>query len=256
MTVRPGGSKTFDIERGQACKPLHDWQLNTHISIKNRYVFFQVCKAGGSTVTYHLQSQEFCGSMWRVQDPRNKHLSPHLSPFQLPDDLLAAAMTSSDWKRVTFVRDPFSRLLSCYLHRIIARPDSASAKHLRQVSGLGRNPTFEQFVRVVCAQPSNKMERHWRVHADEVLIDLVDLDFVGRIERTRQDLEGLLLHLFGRQAFDERALNEINASPMKTNANERFEEYYSDRLVEAVVERYQRDFETFGYSTELGGSGP
>lgn len=249
MDAGPG----FDMDRVFELKPPSDWQLNTHISLKNRYVFFQVCKAAGSTVVYHLQTVEFQGSHWRVQDPRNKHLSPHLSPYQIPDGLLVEAMTSTHWRRIAFVRDPFARLLSCYLHRIVARPDSPSAKHYRRVSGDDDTPTFGRFLEVICKQRSRDMERHWRIQADEALADLVNLDFVGKVEQLRADLKRLSVHLFGEQVFHPDTLDEVNASPMQTRAADRLTEYYTPELVEMVADRYSRDFEQFGYPSRLVG---
>lgn len=242
----------FDLQDVLEVKSAADWQLNTHISVKNRYVFFQVCKAASSTVTYHLQAKEFEGSHWRVQNPSNKHLSPHLSPFQLPPDLLAEAMTSPGWHRVTFVRNPFTRLLSCYLHRIVAQSDSPSARYFRDFTGDEGTPSFRRFVEVVCSQSSREMERHWRVQADESLASVVELDFVGRVERLQGDLLGLSQHLFGEVVFDQGKLDEINASPMQTNAGDKLEEHYTGDLARMVADRFAKDFEFFGYSTDLG----
>jgi Sulfotransferase family len=247
----PSRRAGFDLAAVLERKPESDWQLNTHVSLRNRYVFFQVCKAAGSTVTHHLQAVEYEGTQFRVQDPKNKYLSPHLSPYQFEPTHLAAIMQDPTWRRVAFVRNPFTRLLSCYLHRIVAEPQSPSARWYRKSSGDTDTPTFARFVEVVCRQPSVEMERHWRVQSDEVLADVVRLDFVGRFERLREDLERLSQFLFGRDAFDAKALAEVNASPMRTGAESRLYEYYTPELVTLVVRRFHRDFELFDYPTSL-----
>ena len=250
--IRPRSKPTgFDPDQVFQLKPAADWQLNTHISLRNRYVYFQVCKSAGSTIVYHLQTVEYLGTQFTVQDPRNKYLSPHLSPYQLEPARLAGIMRDPTWRRFAFVRNPFTRLLSCYLHRIVAKPDSPSARHFRTASGDTGTPSFERFVTVVCGQSSLEMERHWRVQSDEILADVVPIDFIGRFENLRSDLERLSQFLYGRQAFDAKALDRVNASPMQTGAQSRIGEFYTDDLAALVVRRFRRDFELFGYPTTL-----
>lgn len=245
------GMAKFDIDRVLALKTNQDFQINTHISLKNEYVFFQVSKVASSTVVHHLQSVEFEGSGFKVQNPNNKHVSPHLSPFQLSGAGLTEVMESERYRKVAFVRNPFSRLLSCYLHRIVGAPESPSARLFGRVSGEVEVPSFERFIGVICQQSSREMDRHWRVQSDEVLADVVGLDFVGRFERLGDDLCALEKYLFGRKAFDRRALKELNASPASTGSDARLAEYYDRDLVDRVVKRFARDFELFGYEPEI-----
>lgn len=241
----------FDVQRVLALKPNQDFQINTHISLKNKYVFFQVSKVASSTVVHHLQSVEFKGSGFKVQNPNNKHVSPHLSPFQLSESGLLEVMESERYRKVAFVRNPFSRLLSCYLHRIVGAPDSPSARLFGRVSGDEEVPSFERFIGVICEQNSREMDRHWRVQSDEVLADVVGLDFVGHFEKLGDDLCALEQYLFGGEAFDRTALRELNASPASTRSDARLREYYDKDLVERVVNRFARDFELFGYEPEI-----
>lgn len=238
----------FALEKVFERKTPADWQLNTHISLKNRYVFFQVSKAASSTVVHHLQSVEFQGSHFKAQSPNNKYLSPHLSPYQVPPEQLIEIMQDPEWRKVAFVRNPYTRVLSCYLHRIVASPASATGRWYRRVSGDTSTPTFSRFVEYISRQPSVAMEQHWRVQADEVLDGLVELTFVGRVERLQDDLTRLSHHLFGSQQFHGL---ETDASPMRTRAALDISDYYTEELAAMVVERYRSDFSKFGYSTQL-----
>jgi hypothetical protein len=243
--------RKFDVHRVLALKTNQDFQINTHISLKNEYVFFQVSKVASSTVVHHLQSVEFEGSGFKVQNPNNKHVSPHLSPFQLPEKELLEVMESERYRKIAFVRNPFSRLLSCYLHRIVGAPESPSARLFARVSGGTSVPSFEEFIKVVCDQRSRDMDRHWRVQSDEVLADVVGLDFVGKFENLNNDLCSLEQYLFGRKAFDRSTLKEFNASPASTGSDGRVQGYYDVDLVKRVVERFERDFELFGYEPRI-----
>ncbi len=239
----------FSLDKVLERKPAVDWEHSAHISLKNRYVFFRVGKAASSAVAQHLQRVEFEGSPFTVVDPNQRAASPHLLPFQLPADQVIEIMESRKWKRVTFVRNPFTRTLSCYLHRIVASQSSPTARAFRRVSGEKDTPTFARFVEVICQQPSVEMERHWRCQADEVLDGLVELDFVGHQERLDRDLPALSNVLFGRQVFEDDV--EVDKSPKPTGATSKIHEYYTDKLAALLVERYERDFELFGYSTDL-----
>lgn len=241
----------FNVAAVHAVKPDPDFQIGTHISLKNRYVFFQVSKAASSTIIYHLQSVEFEGSHFKVQDPNNKLLSPHLSPYQLNDNLLFEVMRGADFRRVAFVRNPFTRLLSCYLHRIVEKEQSASAKAYRRATAETETPSFRRFVEVVCDQPSHEMERHWRVQSDEILAGVVEHDFIGRFENLRADLKAMGNLLFNNDVFDEDALAEVNVSPMVTGSDKRLVGYYTDDLVHRVTRRFANDFELFGYPRTL-----
>lgn len=117
-------------------KSRHELELGLHISLKFSYVFVQVSKAASSTIKYYLQTKEFEGTRFSVQDVNNNYLSPLLSPFQLRDDQLYQILQSNQIRRVTFVRNPFSRLLSCYLDRIVARPHIQLVRNTIQRSSI------------------------------------------------------------------------------------------------------------------------
>ena len=102
-----------------AYKKRHEIDLDTHISLKHHYVYMMVGKAASSTVTYHLQCVEYRGTRYKPGNVNSRHLSPHIAPFQLARREFVTVMTGPRFRRLTFVRNPYTRLLSCYLHRIV-----------------------------------------------------------------------------------------------------------------------------------------
>lgn len=241
----------FRLARVFERKTLPDWNINTYISLKHRYVFFRLCKVASSTITYHLQSIELAGTHFESPHPNHRQMSPMLSPYQLPDAQLEEIMRDPGWTRFAFVRNPFSRLLSCYLHRIIARPNSPSAKAYRRSTGDKEPPPFRRFVENICKQSSLEMERHWRVQSDDLLDGLVDLTFVGKVEQLDSDLARLDRLLFGRTGARAPEPHEVDGAAMRTNADQKLSEYYTDDVTAMVVKRFHRDFELFGYPTSL-----
>ncbi|GGY76342.1 sulfotransferase family 2 domain-containing protein [Marinobacter zhanjiangensis] len=226
-------------------------ERNTHISLKNRYAFFQVSKAASSTAKYYLQKYELSTTPWRRREPivNSKLCSPHLSPFQVPEDQLSEVFFGDNFKRVTFVRNPYSRLLSCYLHRIKGDENSNSAKLLKNAMNIKTTKEigFSDFVRFVCSQSPKDMDSHWRVQYDETLAKLVSFDFIGKQETLMSDISSMIALIYGVQP----ELNNENASPMRTGAKEKLRIYYTEELQIAVAEAYMNDFEYFNYSYDI-----
>lgn len=242
----PGAPSAQQIER---CKSRHEWNLTTHISLKNRYVYIQVSKAGSSTVKYYLQKKEFEGTQFTVQDVNNRRVSPHISPYQLSETAFLNILGSDEFRKVSVVRNPYSRLLSCYLHRIVGNPDSASARWYRRCFGGPADyvPSFDEFIINITNQESREMELHWRVQSDELLFDQLKYSFVARMEDFPSSLGALGDHIFGKPGFAFDSLGSINASPMQTNAKSQVETFYNASLIDRVAERFVDDFANFGY---------
>jgi hypothetical protein len=240
-----------------------DFESDIRISLKNKYVYAMVPKTASSTVTYHLQYAEFQGSKFSVGNVNKGIMSPHLLPYQLQSRDTFAILASDDFKKITFVRNPYTRLLSCYLHRIIGtKRSNPSKKALLKATGRSefkdlQNVSFAEFIECICEQPSNKMERHWCVQHDSILYPLIIYDFIGKQENLIEDLFTVEKLLFGprllrsKPAFNHNELGSVNKSPMTTSSSAKLMQYYDDRLVAKVADRYKLDFETFGYSTDI-----
>lgn len=235
-------------------KSQHDLDLDTHISLKNRYVYLMVSKAASSTVTYHLQYVEYKGSRFSVQNVNSRYMSPHIAPFQLSRRRFVEIMNDPAFRKVTVVRNPYTRLLSCYLHRIVGiKKTNPSKRVLAKYVPKESIPelTFEQFVDIVAGMENGAMERHWALQHDAIMYPVVNYDFIGRQETLQEDMVRMEQLLFGKKLFDRDALATVNKAPMQTGSSSRTRDYYTDRIAAKVAERYRRDFETFGYSTDL-----
>jgi hypothetical protein len=246
-----------------ALKAKGDFDRDIRISLKHGYVYAMVPKTASSTVTYHLQYAEFQGSKFSVGNVNKGIMSPHLLPYQLTPADTFAILASDKFKKITFVRNPYTRLLSCYLHRILGTKRSNPSKKalLKAMGGTDlkdlQNVSFEAFITCICDQPSNQMERHWCVQHDSILYPLVKYDFIGKQESLVEDLlrvekllfDGRLKH--NKTAFNHAELTSVNKSPMATSSASKLAQYYDERLAAKVAERYRLDFENFGYSTDI-----
>lgn len=233
-------------------KSFKEIDLNTHISLKNKYVFFQVSKVASSTIKGHLQQLEVKGTGRSVIDVNNRYVSPHVWPSQLSTSSFLNVLGGEEFKKVSFVRNPYSRLLSCYLHRIIRDVNSPSNKWLYNYTGglCGPDISFSDFVKVVCSQRSIDQESHWRRQSDEIFFKLIpNWVFIGRFENLSEDIDKMERAAFGSSEVDFDS-NE-NLSPMSTGAADKVGIYYTDDLQELVYNSYQQDFLNFGYSKDI-----
>ncbi len=233
-------------------KSFKDIDLNTHISLKNNYVFFQVSKVASSTVKEVLQRFEVEGTARKVINVNDRYVSPHVWPSQLDQEVFVSILEDPSYRKLSFVRNPYTRILSCYLHRIVKDVRSPSNRYLESCTGglCGPEISFKDFVKVVCEQPSFSQESHWRRQTDEILYDFIpNWDFIGRFESLSQDISIMTtLIKYGHEfSFDEN----LNKSPMSTGASSKLKKYFDDETQQIVYESYKADFLNFGYSKDL-----
>ncbi|MFC6669104.1 sulfotransferase family protein [Marinobacterium aestuariivivens] len=237
-----------DVYKG--LKRFRDYQNNTNISIRNKYLYCAVDKVANSTIKALLYKIEY-GEVWKEnyidrKSLREKRLSPLLSPFQLPSDLLDEVYKSDGYKRFCFVRNPYSRLLSCYLDRIADRRSFPSREVYDALGKSEELVTFKEFIELVCEQNSVKQNSHWRRQVDDVMLCKIKFDFVGKFENLNNDLLCVSKLVFG-DILPELLDLGINYSPSKTNASDKLYEWYDQYLESLVYESYKQDFEAFGY---------
>lgn len=184
--------------------------------------------------------------------------------------------------RFCFVRNPWSRLVSAYLNRIVGqgieyeqlmtrlgkgewyRVDRRARFALRRrLFGVGWSEraelSFREFVaREIAVSPAEEMDPHWRPQCS--FLGRYALDFVGRFERLDEDMAAL-----GRKLGIDEALPERNRSryvptdgagchadstPAELRgmpAMPRYRQFYTAELVDVVARVYAEDVERFGY---------
>lgn len=219
-----------------------------HVARRHRAVFVEVPKAGCTKVKGLLQLNEMPpGQEWERSMVHDRKRSPLGAPFRDGFDL-AELMAGPDWFRFSFVRNPYSRALSCYLEKI------AGEQYLRdmRLPKLGFEPTddvsFVDFLRRVAEQQPRQMDAHWAPQAHLLSPRRVDYDFFGRFEYFQADVS----RIAERLGLDvPEGYMEIRTAHT-TNAGSRLAEYYDDTSVRLVREIYRDDFKLLGYGFDLG----
>ena len=227
-----------------------EFEYDIHISLGHRYVYVETPKAGCSTIkdTLHRIELDY-PEMARddFEDIHRRDASPLLHPSQTYG--FDRIINNTDYFVFCFVRNPFERLLSAYLDKIIkGMPGKRSI-----LIAMGKDPgnlkeeiSFEQFVDVVCDLDVSDMDPHWRIQYHQTFQDTINYDFVGRMENFSNDCKTA----FGRITPDYmRYLRSEKRHA--TNSSERIGNYYNRKILNKVYDKYKLDFECFGYSKHL-----
>ncbi|MCA8318270.1 sulfotransferase family protein [Burkholderia multivorans] len=161
---------------------------------------------------------------------------------------------------VTFCRNPYDRLMSCYrdkvtgsraseqeysnfMRREILFHEMRTNRYRREHFNRSGIPTFETFVRFVCSSgvPS---DMHWRPQLLMNAANLVPNIRLIRFETFSTDITRVFAEEFGIEvALEERK----NASPRRPD-DEILK--YDAELADLVFETYRTDFEFFGYDRD------
>jgi len=184
-----------------------------------------------------------------MKNVHDRTVSPlaRLSDFSY-DEQDALIFGDSTYK-FTFVRNPYSRLLSAYRSKIerclpakkeiIAVLDG---KHKSEVESVERDITFSEFIDVVISQSALEMNSHWKHQVAHLNIESIEYDFIGRFETFSQDIKKVCKRIYGDNSV------ELPVSKNYTGADELLDVYYDRDLYHKVYTAFREDFERFEYT--------
>ena len=225
-----------------------------NISLKHKYLYTQISKSGSSAVKSILQKIEFQGL---VKPPKiqvnNRFYSPHVRPFQLGEHKSQEIFKSNEFVKFTFVRNPYSRILSCYLHRMMKgsgpNPTKQSVEKFTGKSMSSWEPSFSDFVHVIGDMRLDQMEAHFLPQYNASLSGLINYSFFGKLESFDQDMLSLLSELnLSRHVKPKTLQGAQSNSPEITNASNKLPKYLSKPVERKILEIYRDDFDFFDYS--------
>uniref|UniRef100_A0A7C3WJS7 Sulfotransferase family protein n=1 Tax=Fundidesulfovibrio putealis TaxID=270496 RepID=A0A7C3WJS7_9BACT len=231
-----------------ACLPGGKAARSVNVSRRHGYVYVTTPKCGCTAVLSALQRLELGDPGLHPKRGGTIHArakSP-LPPLGL--DEAAAALLDGSLFRFTFVRSPFTRLLSAYLNKIVRKREQRP-----QVNALlGLDPgdmdthvSFGDFAEAVSRQEPRQMDQHWRPLVLQTFACGVEYDFVGRFETFQRDIRAVDARLGGVLG------PYLSAEPFHpTFCGQRMLAYYDDALAERVAGLYRDDFQAFGYDTD------
>lgn len=141
----------------------------------------------------------------------------------------------------SFVRNPYSRLLSSY-YRGRAKGFFSMFCGVEQP----RELSFEEFVEIVCAMDDHTHDVH--IISQVRLLALEDwrYDFIGRVENYADDMTFVLHKLYGRSAIRNFYAEERTSAGRAAARAAAF----TPRLADKVYVRFRKDFELLGYDPD------
>lgn len=239
----------FIREAGDLCRHIsHEvFNYSTSISLKHNYLYVETPKVACSTIKVTLQKKELGDADSGVEDSNinwhDRDSSPLLKPSQIVD--IKDFLLRKDIYKFCFVRNPYARLLSAYLNKIVGNKPQKKKLLLQ----LGYNPTdlskvisFDEFIDAVIQQPVAMMDIHWRTQYFQTFQDGIEYDFIGRFESFDVDFFQVLFDLFG-----SKKPTITNDFRHMTSANDQVSHYYTRSLKNKVYEKFKIDFEYFDY---------
>jgi dermatan 4-sulfotransferase 1 len=248
--------KTFTRTADKYCRyiTVDNFNYSVNISLNYRYIFVETPKVGCSSIKLTLQKLELGDPSFSRKDFEDLHrrdFSPLLRPQQVGD--LDAFLKREDLFRFCFVRNPYTRLLSCYLEKIVGNKHQ-KLQILQQLgfgqSDMNKEISFETFVDAVIHQPISMMDPHWRHQYYQTFQDSMQYDFIGKFEQFDADLNEVLHRItpdYTRYLSTEDRHSQDTA--------EALDKYYTPQLSEQVYRCFEKDFQYFEYPADLHGNG-
>jgi dermatan 4-sulfotransferase 1 len=236
-----------DVRRICDPVPIANFDYSVHISLKNKYIYVQTPKVACSTIKLSLISFEL-GRRLEIdyENPKSIHqreFSPLLTPKQVGS---FSRLLQSPFLKFCFVRNPFTRVLSAYLDKIVQ--NKPQKKPVAELAGRDlQDPiTFEEFLSCIARQSITDMDNHWRPQYFQTFQGRIRYDYIGRFEALFGDLRTVA------EIISPDLVSFISErAPHRTNAQNLLRLYYSKKAQSLVRDIYRVDFEHFDYSTTL-----
>jgi len=231
-------------------------------SMRNNYLYFPVPKAANSTVKLLLSRQELGPGHAHLLNEEtsmlhNHMVGPLLSPmyFRTREDILREVCIDGDFFRFSMVRNPYTRILSCYLDRFCRK--GMTYRYMQRQSSryglpfkVGKIISFLEFVKLTDAIPTIvELDQHIRPQYAQIHADIIPYDAIAKFENLHKDMEIIFRRIFGKNKTE--GFSNENASPSVTSAGEKIAEHYCAESAEIVKRIYAKDFQAFKYDTEL-----
>jgi len=195
-----------------------------------------------------LDGQTLPKSPGRIHD-----MGKHLSDF--PADRVAEILSSPDWLRFCFVRNPYYRLFSAYKSKMLDYLDPQYRwvrDEIRASCGYPlRNGipagvvTFRDYVTFVEARLETVPDGHWSRQTDLLRPELIPYGEIGRFEHFQHDFERILRRLHAPDELLATCTDVMNPTTKMYHAA-----VYDRELAGRVYRMYKADFEAFGYERD------
>ncbi len=189
-------------------------KYNITVCREKKFIWFRVAKVGTRTIFSEFEKNRITLD---AEHPLNVFYAPNYF---------------KDYFKFAFVRNPWDRLVSCWHNKVIDENyynfDTETYKKMR---------SFKNFVRYVANLDIENCEQHLREQTK--LIDLNNVDYIGRFENFRHDLSEVFKKIGIAPPSDEKK----NATRKRRD----YRSYYDDELREKAGRIYRKSVQIFAY---------
>lgn len=230
----------FYLSRPQLWSP-YLWEIDARIAIsqEHKFCYVRIPKSANTAITstlfFHQQGE---APTERLQGKR---------AFKRPSAFMRLTVSAlDDYFCFSFVRNPYHRILSAYLSKLVSRGHKSPYREIgAAVRRAGGELTFGAFCAYL-ADGGLYGNPHW--YPQWKFIEAVGaerLDFIGKVENMAEGIAHVSRTLFG--VVDATTYG----SEVKTGASSRLAEHYDERSRQIVAALYREDFERFGYDASV-----
>ncbi len=198
------------------------------VSDKRQFIYIGTPRSGSSALHYCLGSNFVTDAVQKDIDISNPKYKNYF--------------------KFTFVRNPWDRVLSCYVSKIVnavknplPRKDEMSL-YVKPISTLlGKNElTFDDFVQFITHERDGSADPHWRAqHTFSYDVDgLLIADYIGRLEIIDEDF-----NIIRKEIGTD--INIIRSS--QSGKKGPYQDAYNDNSQKLIAERFKKDIQLFDY---------
>lgn len=180
-------------------------------------------------------------------------------------DIKKARYMIKHYKKLIFVRNPYTRLLSAYTDKFFATYSSLFRElfgknivKTMRTSNESDIPTFKEFLQYMVRYPEDKRfqtERHWMTAENLCRPCELNYDYIGKFETLKQDYERIFSTLnISRSLIDSFPTNAEMKSTIKkidwkiVYKDLRIADFETFRM---FLNKFKNDFEYFGYNVNF-----
>ncbi len=211
------------------------------VSEKYRFVYNRIPKSANSTVMRTLiqyENEAFALNYSSSEAKKNFYVKPSRLKFA------HARKARTSYFSFTVVRNPYTRLASAYLDKIVRNQEQVRAVRKRMKLADDQPIPFTLFLDYL-EQGGLKDDPHWARQCHLLPRVLGELDFIGHVETLDQDMHCIIKRIYGD--VDQGEVKSWN--PHGTSASEKLGHLFeNETLIERARQLYLEDFKAFGYS--------
>jgi tetratricopeptide (TPR) repeat protein len=241
----------FDLKPDKWRQRILKYNITVISQFKCMYV--AIPKVATSTVLRNLRYITHGDDQFMTEDLRDA-----MKGIIMPDqtftgdywEKVISVINDKDYFVFTFVRNPYTRILSAYLEKFL-HPEH-EWNHFRtelafEPNIVSNKVSFVEFLRRVRKYPASDLNAHFTPQWYVLGLDRsMKYDFVGRLENMSSDLSYILSRLDAN-----KATKVLHQAPHAMNAAEKLKQYYGEEEQSLVREIYADDFKYFGYGYDL-----